>query len=258
LRRIDDGETLTVDYCGAFGNCSTRLRREHLLRSKLFVCECTACASADVTRRFPCPACCPRGEDGLLRRLDAGSPGLTEAQPTVVPRARGRGCAWVCDGCQRQFSDRDVDRPVHLGAVNRMPQLHAARTLFAAERLLESAVHNLLVHSSRQSDRLRCSAPTSAHAHTRTARSHAYTPARSNLTRVLACAASPTELDQPCIDLRRGETASLSSGMAGTRATINRRFRRKTRLVDGMDSARRRNQALGIHRAAYDQASHAT
>ena len=174
LRRIDDGEILTVDYCGAFGNCSTRLRREHLLRSKLFLCECTACASADATRRFPCPACCPRREDGLLRRLDADSPDLTEAQPTVVPRARGRECAWVCDGCQRQFSDRDVDRPVHLGAVNRMPQLHAARTLFAAERLLESAVHNLLVHSSRQSDRLRCSAPTSAHAHTLTARSHAY------------------------------------------------------------------------------------
>jgi hypothetical protein len=33
-----------------------------------------------------------------------------------------------------------------------MPQLRAASTLFEAERLLESAVHNLLVHSSRQSD----------------------------------------------------------------------------------------------------------
>lgn len=93
------GESLCTNYIGEMTDVmSTPARRDALLASKLFTCQCAKCCdAADPLRHVPCPGCHTREgvERSLASSIAAGSSDVHYARPlSAEPGAR-----WLCEHC---------------------------------------------------------------------------------------------------------------------------------------------------------------
>ena len=110
-RPIHEGEALMTNYIGDLvALMSTPARRQALLTSKMFVCQCQRCCEdADVGRRVPCPACHPRerslgGDYEFSKEIALGRVPVHYAMPlSGEPDA-----LWRCEHCEQTHDDAAV------------------------------------------------------------------------------------------------------------------------------------------------------
>jgi len=100
-----------TSYLRALELRSTRIRKQHLVPTKLFDCQCKVCTDPDCFRRMPCPHCVQRVSGSLqsehwhLRR--AGSPEGYLAHAAVTPLDTNAE-EWVCEECEGMFDTNEV------------------------------------------------------------------------------------------------------------------------------------------------------
>ena len=98
-RDVAVGESLCTNYIGEMTDVmSTPARRDALLASKLFTCQCAKCrTAADPLRHVPCPGCHPREgvECSLPASIAAGRGEVHYAHPLSAEP----GAQWLCDHC---------------------------------------------------------------------------------------------------------------------------------------------------------------
>jgi len=106
IATIEEGEELTLDYCGNILD-PTPQRRDELLATKGFVCHCDRCAAAhDDTRRFKCLTADETGCTGA-HFLDQPTYSCT---PSLSPCSR---CGTVATESQVESLMRDEVKLVH-------------------------------------------------------------------------------------------------------------------------------------------------
>ena len=103
-RDIAVGENLTTNYLGPYAAfMSTPARRQALLGSKCFECQCDRCRdAADPLREVPCPRCHPRSHG----EAELAAP-IAFAQVPVhyaAPLSSEPGARWGCRRCGASFT----------------------------------------------------------------------------------------------------------------------------------------------------------
>jgi hypothetical protein len=132
------GESLCSNYIGEHATyMSTPARRDMLLSSKLFTCECSLCRAADDPRRLvPCPGCHSR--NGVECELPIGVARGKGRVNYATPSSAEPGAHWLCPRCPgRMWSiERVIPGPKSMGVTGR-----------AWERMLETNVMQFEQHA---------------------------------------------------------------------------------------------------------------
>jgi len=107
LRRIQTGELITSNYLDT-NIFPTRYRRELLLKTKLFWCQCKRCEQGvDLPRAMPCPKCTKqkRDKDGMYDLSVA-----LESVPVSYVTCRGfaESSKWRCSNCRTAFDSNPL------------------------------------------------------------------------------------------------------------------------------------------------------
>lgn len=139
VRSVQRSEIITTSYLGALSMRSTRIRRRHLMKTKLFECRCVACESADSFRLLPCPVCVTRRGGYLLEpETRTVNPEGWKSHPVISPLT-AKAEAWQCDTCGSAFdSEAALQSQQQAGSIEALGKKY--KTLGEAEQGIEDSV----------------------------------------------------------------------------------------------------------------------